>query len=136
MPLSERSGSVPDLGWESRPPGLVLPPFSKLSLEDKEIGRGELRGRRHRPSACASRRHPVPHACRRDTLLLLPLPLGGSSSSNRTISFCSNQENEPTDWIIDVDMSIGQICPIGPSFYLPFLNTLLFPPKEMPIKTV
>jgi hypothetical protein len=34
MLLSEGSGGIPDLGWESRPPGLVLPPFSKLSLED------------------------------------------------------------------------------------------------------
>ena len=67
MPLGEGGGGVPDLGRESRPPGLVLPPFSKLSLEDQEIGRGEVRERRHRQSACARCRQLVPHAYRRDT---------------------------------------------------------------------
>ncbi len=67
MPLSEGGGGIPDLGRESRPPRMGMAPFSKLSLEDQEIGRGELRVRRHRPSACARCRQPVPHACRRDT---------------------------------------------------------------------
>jgi hypothetical protein len=67
MLLSEGSGGIPDLGWESRPPRLGVAPFEDLSLEDQEIGRGELRVRRHRPSACARCRQPVPHACRRDT---------------------------------------------------------------------
>ena len=85
MPLGEGGGSVPDLGRESRPPGLVLPPFSKLSLEDQEIGRGELRGRRHRPSACTRCRQLVPHACRRDTFeLALPVT---TPWANRRLSF-------------------------------------------------
>jgi hypothetical protein len=67
MLLSEGSGGIPDLGWESRPPRLGVAPFEDLSLEDQEIGRGELRVRRHSPSACARCRQPVPHACRRDT---------------------------------------------------------------------
>ena len=68
MLLSKGSGGIPDLGWESRPPRLGIAPFEDLSLEDQEIGRGELRVRRHRPSACARCRQPVPHAYRRDTL--------------------------------------------------------------------
>ena len=69
MPLGEGGGGVPDLSREWRPPRLGMAPFSELSLENQEIGRGELRGRRHRPSACARCRHRVPHACRRDTHL-------------------------------------------------------------------
>jgi hypothetical protein len=80
MPLGEGGGGVPNLGRESRSPGLVLPPFSKLSLEDQEIGRGELRGRRHRPSACTRCRQLVPHACRRDTLNRAPANVDRPSS--------------------------------------------------------
>jgi hypothetical protein len=46
MPLREGGGGIPDLGRESRPPKLGMAQFSELSLEDQEIGRGELRARR------------------------------------------------------------------------------------------
>ena len=89
MLLSKGSGGIPDLGWESRPPRLGVAPFEDLSLEDQEIGRGELRVRRHRPSACARCRQPVPHACRRDTARVAqPLLDANTSVSARNRGKC------------------------------------------------
>jgi hypothetical protein len=130
MPLGEGGGSVPDLGRESRPPGLVLPPFSKLSLEDQEIGRGELRGRRHRPSACMSRRHPVPHAYRRDTPFPLPRRFAAPSAHS---SICQMDRSDPIAFSPDGGILGGMRLEVTAEWRSAALNCRFYGQLDRPV---